>query len=149
MQVASGTSTLATFQQVLSTLVLLITLGFLVAAIWTAYQRFSANAGEPSDPSKHRCRNCSTEFRCRNRAKPVKLDENGRVSNPGEKGGKRPTGVNSFERKTVYVGSFPIEVSNPTNKNCCSVLVQPGQPPERFCNYACYRARLKAIRDAS
>lgn len=137
---------LSGFQQFLSTIVLLLTLGFLVAAIWTAYRRYSANFTEPADPARHRCRYCSNEFPCRNRGPKTKLTEDGHIVSEkvGAGGERRPMGVNEFERKTVYVGSFPIEISQPTNKNCCGVLVQSGLT-ERFCNFACYRARLKQI----
>ena len=128
---------LGTFQQLLSTLVLLITLGMLVVAVWTAYQKFSCNLSEPSDPGKHRCRMCAKEFRCRSKAPPiVKLDENGEIVKNNNTA-KQHHGVNSFERKTVHVGSLPIELSNPVqNKSCCAVLVQSSQ--ERFCTYQCY-----------
>lgn len=136
---------LGSVQQLLSTLVLLITLGMLVFAIYTAYIRFSGNLSEPTDPSKHRCKNCSKEFKCRCRAIPVKLEENGQITKTHTSiTNNKPQGVNGFERKTVNVGSLPIEVSNPAhNKACCSVLVQ--STLERFCTYQCYRARLKQI----
>lgn len=139
-----GGGALGTLQQLLSTLVLIITLGFLVAAVWTAYQKFSCGNGEPSDPCKHRCRTCAKEFRCRTKVAGVKLDEKGQII----KTMPRRQGINSFERKTVHVGSLPIEVSNPShNKACCAVLVNSGL--ERFCTYQCYRSRLKQVSNSS
>lgn len=51
--------------------------------------------------------------------------------------------VNSFQRRTVHVGSFPVEISEPGNKNCCSLSVNADKPPERFCSYKCYRTLIK------
>lgn len=57
----------------------------------------------------------------------------------------RAGNVNSFQRRTVHVGSFPIEVSEPANRTCCAMYLSPEKPAERFCSYNCYRAMLKQI----
>jgi hypothetical protein len=56
---------------------------------------------------------------------------------------KRSKNINALKRKTVHVGSFPVEISEAETKSCCSVNVSVEKPSERFCSYACYRTLLK------
>jgi hypothetical protein len=221
---------LATFREVLATLVLLVTVALLVVSLWAAYDRFKGSS-DPADRSKHRCRHCSKEFQCRAKTPPTTLAPNGDIHRTTNlttnhikehktdepqtttvvetqeafipTGGTKPAGalpvdqagrtilrrrttittdtqqqqqhqhpkgkseetplheaataaaaaaavphvragnVNSFHRRTVNVGSFPIEISEPANKTCCAVYISPEKPAERFCSYTCYRAMLK------
>lgn len=196
---------LATFREVLATIVLLVTVGLLIVSIWAAYSRFKG-ASEPADRSKHRCHHCSKEFPCRAEQPKTILDSQGRIittasiakqENSDEQvltretyvptGAAKPVGalpvdpsngrtllrrrtpaaataasgdkvaatvdrraragnVNSFQRRTVHVGSFPIEVSEPANKTCCAVYLSAEKPAERFCSFQCYRAMLNPTR---
>lgn len=61
----------------------------------------------------------------------------------------RAGSVNCFQRRTVNLGSFPIEISEPANKLCCAVYLSPEKPAERFCSYPCYRAMMKQARPST
>jgi uncharacterized protein (UPF0333 family) len=47
--------------------------------------------------------------------------------------------VGGFDRKTVMVGNFPIEIANTNNKNCCTVPVGEQHIKQYYCSYQCYR----------
>lgn len=70
----------------------------------------------------------------------------GKVALPPLIAQRRASNINGFARKTVHVGSFPLEVADASGKssNCCSVM--NGDKPEHFCSFPCYRALLKKIK---
>lgn len=55
--------------------------------------------------------------------------------------------VNSFQRRTVHVGSFPVEISEPGPKQCCATQIDQEKPPLHFCSFPCYRSIIKRSRN--
>jgi hypothetical protein len=80
--------------------------------------------------------------RTKNLDDEVKERPNSKPKLPVEKmyrrsGGNRLAG---YQRKTVYAGNFPIEISEPT-KICCATIINHN--PERYCSYSCYRKLIQ------
>jgi hypothetical protein len=77
---------------------------------------------KPKSKSIHECHQCSVSFPCHQ----PRLN------------GKHK--VNTFERKTVTIGHFPVEVLNPPSETGCCLS---GNTNKQFCSYACYTKFLQ------
>lgn len=112
-------------------ILVIIILGFLLLLIIESGQLLLGKSRSSID--EHRCAQCKKIFPCF--SKNNNKNKNQKNSN---------NGVNGFKRKTIYVGSFPMEVSDTTPiKRCCVSFISKSSEYERFCTFACYRLYVK------
>jgi len=81
-----------------------------------------------SPPSgKHECTTCHKTFLCKGKSNTKKQN------------------IHRFKRKTVQVGSFPLEVTQAENQHdfCCGKVLSNGVHA-RFCSFNCYLSAYKA-----
>jgi hypothetical protein len=86
---------------------------------YSVFQQF-----QPKDASIHECATCKKTFVCKSKGK----------LNTKKK-------IHRFKRKTVQVGSFPLEVTKTENSQdfCCGSEL-PNGDRLRFCSFPCYIA---------
>lgn len=92
----------------------------LLSVVWAMYQTLYPCV----DDKNHVCKRCSSKFKCRG------------------KGGKR---INTFQKRMVSIGNFPVEVADAKQpKTCCTTQV--GSEAIHFCSFRCYIKTQRILR---
>jgi hypothetical protein len=151
---ASGGAVIWLGQLMSSVLAIVLTSAILVALLAVCR---SWGKAQPADPSRHRCGHCAKVFDCRGLPKPApRIAPGGAIRGISEGGagagaaevdkpasapaGRARRGINSFVRKTVHVGSLPIEVATAGDSHTCPCGAAEGGATHVFwCSFACYQ----------
>lgn len=111
------TSTLESLSRFCNAILAMATVAGLIIMSFSLLKSFQA-----PDPFRHCCASCKKEFVCKAKGKRPKKQK-----------------IHSFKRRTVQIGSFPLEITKAENNDdlCCGTELGNGQRA-RFCNFQCY-----------
>lgn len=132
----------------LGLVLLVFTVAMLAYSLYAIYVQSCAQ--EPLDVRLHKCKKCQSEFTCRMLLQPQPVAAaaaaatESSLQKPVVVRPRRTQPLNGFQRRTVNVGSFPVEVSETKpNATCCAAMSAKTKKWERYCSYKCYTALVR------